>query len=87
MPKFTNALQDANKLFKCSNWFGSCGRTFRADDLENINLFIEALKAVDGVEVDEPGPANKYGFITVWYTPKTNIAYAICATLLDGFAE
>ena len=87
MNKFRTDLQDANDLHKCTNHFGSFGRSFKANDLDNINLFVEALKAVKGVEDIEISNPNEYDVVMIWATPTTNISYAICRAICDNFVE
>ena len=85
MNRFAKDLQSANDLYRVANWYGCSGLSFHSYDLENINLFAQALQCVKGVEDVEIGEPNQYGITSVSWTPKTNLAYAICNGIVEMF--
>lgn len=85
MNRFTKDVYSANDLHRIANWYGCSGLSFHSYDLENINLFAEALKRVQGVEDVEISEPNQYGITCVNWTPKTNLAYAICNSIVEMF--
>ena len=87
MNTFENSLNDARDLFCVSGWFGSCGRSFEAKDSEQINLFIEALGAVPGLENITVSDPNQYGIVSVWCDPNTAVSCAIYRAICEAFTN
>ena len=87
MNNFEKGIQEANGLYRNLGKYGNCGRCFPAWDVEGIHLFTEALKGVNNVDIEKQyiTPGGDYVFVN--FTPRTNIAYAICRSILDHFAE
>ena len=85
MNKFLTDLQDANDLYRSTNWYGSSGLSFRSEDIEEINLYVEALRAVTGAGDIQVGQPNEYGITMVWCEPQTNVASAIVRAITDNF--
>lgn len=87
MNKFLSDLQDANNLYRCTNGYGSSGLSFNSNDIEEINLYVEALKAVKGSGDISIGDPNEYGITMVWCNPETNIATAIIRAIVGQFVS
>lgn len=87
MNNFFTDLQDANDLYRSTNWYGSSGLSFRSEDIEEINLYVEALKAVNGAGNIQVGQPNEYGITMVWCNPETNIATAIIRAIREQFVS
>lgn len=87
MNTFENSVNDARDLFRVSGWFGSSCLSFRFEDREQINLFVEALQAVSGLENITISDPNLYGFVSVWCDPKTAVSYAIYRAICEAFTN
>jgi hypothetical protein len=85
MNRFTKDVYGANHLYRVANWYGCLGLSFHSHDIENIELFAQALQGVKGVEDIEICEPNEYGITFVHWTPKTNIAYAISNSIVEMF--
>lgn len=85
MRQFENLVSEANDLHRVTNWYGSSGLSFYAHETERINLFVEALQTVSGIENISISKPNKYGVVSVWCDRTTAIASAIFHAIAATF--
>ena len=72
-------------MLKTTGHYGNRGFTFDINDTDNIYRFVNALHNVKNVEDIEVSEINAFGIVSVSFSAKTDIADALCSTLIDAF--